>query len=162
MPEQQKKALCLPLLHEESGAKMAPSDSWSVATGQDSGQPLIFRIRNPPPSFARKEEFPHLLAVSWPYESPNVQGMPSPDVVRRMTRFEDLLLPALEGSRLAFLTAIVTGNGVREWQWYAHVPEDVMKLVNETLGELEPFPVQFSFQDDPLWVGYRQFLKIIA
>jgi hypothetical protein len=35
-----------------------------------------------------------------------------------------------------------------------------MNLVNETLGELEPFPVQFSFQDDPGWKAYKRFLEI--
>ena len=35
-----------------------------------------------------------------------------------------------------------------------------MKLVNETIGDIEPFPVQFSFQNDPGWDGYAQFLEI--
>jgi hypothetical protein len=35
-----------------------------------------------------------------------------------------------------------------------------MELVNKTLGELEGFPVQFSFQDDPDWEDYRRFLEI--
>jgi hypothetical protein len=35
-----------------------------------------------------------------------------------------------------------------------------MELVNQTLGEHEPFTVQFSFQDDPEWQGYSQFLEI--
>jgi hypothetical protein len=86
--------------------------------------------------------------------------MPSEEVVARMSQLEDLLEEAFEGSEQAFLTVIVTGNGVREWQWYARNPDDVMKLVNETLGELEPFPVEFSFQDDPEWVGYSRFLDI--
>jgi hypothetical protein len=139
---------------------MAPDDTWSVATAQDDGKPLIFRIRNNPPSFARKEAFPHLLAVCWQYRSPNEQGMPSEEAAARMSELEELLEPAFEGARQAFLTVVVTGNGVREWQWYARYPEKVMQLVNETLGELEPFPVQFSFQEDPEWEGYSRFLEI--
>src|SRR5215471_4835454 len=53
--------------------------------------------------------FPHLLAVCWQYESPNEQGMPSEDVVARMSQLEDLLEEAFEGARQAFLTVIVTG-----------------------------------------------------
>ncbi len=139
---------------------MDSDDSWSVGTGEDNGKPLIFRIRNEPPSFAQKEDFQHLLAISWHYESPNEQGMPSQDVVERMSQLEDLLEPAFEGASQAFLTVIVTGNGVREWQWYARDAEEVMKLVNKALGEYEPFPVQFSFQGDPEWEGYTQFLDI--
>jgi hypothetical protein len=139
---------------------MTSDDTWSVATGEDDGKPLIFRIRNKPPSFAQKNAFPHLLAVCWQYESRNEQGTPSEEVVTRMSQLEDLLEEAFEDARQAFLTVVVTGNGVREWQWYARNPDGVMKLVNETLGELEPFPVEFSFQDDPEWVGYSRFLEI--
>ncbi len=139
---------------------MASVDSWSVATGEDDGKPLIFRIRNEPPSFAREATFPHLLAVSWKYEAPNDQGLPGQDVVETMGQLEDLLVAAFEGARQAFLTVIVTGNGIREWQWYARDAEGTMKLVNEALDGHEPFPVQFSFQDDPEWEGYTQFLEI--
>jgi hypothetical protein len=137
---------------------MASDETWSVATAEDDGKPLIFRIRNKPPSFADKKAFPHLLAVCWQYEPANESGMPSEQLAARMGELEDLLEGAFEGARQAFLTVIATGNGVREWQWYARNPDDVMALVNETLGELEPFPVEFSFQDDPDWSAYSRFL----
>jgi len=70
-----------------------------------------------------------------------------------MSELEDLLEGGLESVCEAFLTVIVTGNCVREWQWYARDPEKVIDLVNKTLGHLEPFPVDFSFQDDPEWEG---------
>jgi hypothetical protein len=139
---------------------MAFDDTWSVATAEDDGKPLIFRIRNKPPSFASKEAFPHLLAVSWQYEPPNESGMPPEELANRMGQLEDLLDEAFEGACQAFLSVIATGNGVREWQWYARNPDDVMTLVNQTLGEFEPFPVEFSFQDDPDWIAYSRFLEI--
>jgi len=139
---------------------MTTETCWSVATVEDDGKPLIFRIREQAPSFASKEEFPHLLAVSWPYRSPNEQGMPAPAEAERMGELEDLLDAGLEGVEQAFLSVIVTGNGVREWQWYARDPEKIMELVNQTLRHRKPFPVQFSFQDDPEWQGYEQFLQI--
>ncbi len=139
---------------------MAPDDTWTMATAEDNGKPLLFRIRNSPPAFARKQTFPHLLAVCWEYEPSNDQGMPDQDVFERMGQLEDLLMPAFEDAEQAFLSVIATGNGVREWQWYARDPDAVMQLVNETLGEHEPFPVQFCFQDDPDWEGYSRFLEI--
>ena len=138
---------------------MASDDTWTLATGDDDGMPLIVRIRNQPPSFARKDSFPHLLALSWRYEPEDNRGMPSNDVVERMAQLEVLLMPAFEGTRQAFLTVVVTGNGAREWQWYARDPDRVMELVNETLADYEPFPVEFNFQDDPQWEGYSQFLE---
>jgi len=140
---------------------MTPDDTWSVATAEDDGKPLILRIRNKPPSFASKKTFPHLLAVSWQYEPTNESRMPPDDVADRMGQLEDLLEEAFVGACQAFLSVIATGNGVREWQWYARDPDDVMTMVNQTLGELEPFPVEFSFQYDPDWTAYSRFLDIV-
>jgi hypothetical protein len=139
---------------------MSDEASWTVATADDDGMPLLFRIRNQPPPFARKDQFPHLFAVSWAYEPGDDHGMPSEGEYAQMNELEDLLETALEDTEQAFLTVIVTGNAVREWQWYARAPERVMELVNEALGELEPFPVEFSIQDDPEWSGYERFLGI--
>jgi hypothetical protein len=74
---------------------MATDDTWTMATGDDNGKPLIFRIRNKAPSFARKESLPHVLAVCWQYEAPNNQGMPSQEVAKRLSQLEDLPLCCL-------------------------------------------------------------------
>jgi len=141
---------------------MKEDSRWSVATGEDSGRPLIFRIRNEPPPFSNQAEFPYLLAISWSFDVEANNGMPMPQDVRRMTELEDLLEKGLELPGEAFLSVAVTGNGVREWQWYARNRDTVMKLINKTLGHLEPFPIQFSFQDDPVWQGYNGFLENVA
>jgi hypothetical protein len=75
-----------------------------------------------------------------------------------MGELEDFLIPAFEGKQEAFLSVIVTGNGVREWQWYAREEDAVMKLINEVLGQREPYPVEFVFQNDPDWEAYSRFL----
>ncbi|HEX8914551.1 MAG TPA: DUF695 domain-containing protein [Humisphaera sp.] len=135
----------------------APADDeWTVATTEDDGHPLVFRIRQRPPAYATGPAYPHLMAVQWAYD-PNTGagGMPHPDEVERMGELEELLVAGLEETaRAAFLTAVVTGNGVREWQWYATSPDAAMEQVNAALGHLDPFPVEFSFQDDPAWAAY--------
>ena len=50
-------------------------------------------------------------------ESANENGMPSPAENERMVLLEELLEP-LETQRTAFMTVVVTCNGVKEWQWY--------------------------------------------
>jgi hypothetical protein len=102
-------------LKHESGKRMPSEDTWQIATAEGDGKTLIFRIREHPPSFAQKESFPHLLAICWRYEPFNESGMPPQDAIDRMSQLENLLMPALEGVQAAFLTVIVTGNGVREW-----------------------------------------------
>jgi hypothetical protein len=136
------------------------SDQWSLATGEDQGRPLIYRIRFQHPAFANNAAFPHLMVIFWAYESSNDQGMPIPEDVQRMSELENLLQPALEGASEGFLSVIVIGDGVREWQWYVRDPKRTMDLVNITLGHLEPFPVRFDFEDDPKWKLYYRFRDI--
>jgi hypothetical protein len=139
------------------GKKRQPAneDEWSVATAEDDGMPLIFRIRTVP-SDLNRAGLPHLIAVSWPYQ-PADGGMPSPADKEQMDLLEDLLTPALEGNHDALLTVVATGNGVREWQWYSAVPDATMQLVNTALNGHPPFPVELSIQDDPDWAAYSQF-----
>ena len=139
------------------GKKRQPieEDQWSVATAEDDGMPLIFRIRTIPPNLNRTG-LPHLVAVSWPYQ-PTTGGMPAPADKEQMDLLEDLLMPELEGKNNALLTVVATGNGVREWQWYSASPDTTMQLVNSALTGHPPFPVEFSIQDDPEWAAYSQF-----
>ena len=61
-----------------------------------------------------------------------------------MGELEDLLVPAFEGKRQAFLTVIVTGNGVREWQWYAREKDAIMEVIEQVSRHLQP---QAGFAD---------------
>jgi hypothetical protein len=139
---------------------MASEDLWSIATAQDGDKPLILRIRNQAPSFAQKLTFPHLMAVSWQYDSPNDMGMPSADVTEGMGQFEDLVDTALENAHQAFLSLIITGNGFRQWHWYARDPQATMDLVNKALAECDLLPIEITFQEDPEWGAYSPFLEI--
>jgi hypothetical protein len=139
-----------------------PEERWAIAQGEDGDcrLPLIFRIRNQVPSGIKPRIYPSLIGVSWLYKPTNDFGMPSSDVSALMMQFEELLEPALETPKSAFLTVIVTGNSRREWQWYSRNPEETMGLVNQVLMGCKPFPVDFSIQDDPQWESYKRFQSI--
>jgi hypothetical protein len=139
---------------------MSFSDQWSLATGEEDHRLLIYRIRLGAPEFASPGSCDHLVVVSWRFQSPNEKGLPASEDLERMTEFEDRLQAVFEDARQGFLSVIVTGNGLREWQWYVRDPKSTMELVNKILGGLEPFPVQFSFQDDSEWTVYRRFLAV--
>ena len=117
--------------------------------------PVIFRIRTLPAKLNRAD-FARLIAVSWRYEVHD-SGMRSPEERDRMDLFEDLLTPVLETPENAILTVVVTGNGVREWQWYSRSDVETMELVNSALAGQDPFPVEFVVQDDPNWEAYTRF-----
>ncbi len=138
------------------GKKSGSDASWSVGRGSDGDKPLIFRVRDVPGDFKRCE-YPQMIAVTWRYQSGNEGGMPSKDEKQRMDLLEDLLADSLERDGQAILTVVVTGNGVREWQWYSRSSTDTMTRVNAALAGQARFPVEFCLQDDPAWEAYNQF-----
>ena len=139
--------------------KKTHEDRWCVATGADGEMPLIFRIRKVSPEIKRKA-FPQLLAISWEY-NPEEGGMPSSDAKKRMDLLEELLERALEDSGNAMLTVVVTGNGIREWQWYSKSVDKTMSHINSALAGHEVFPIQISNDDDLFWDAYSQFEALL-
>lgn len=134
----------------------APDEGeWVVAEAEDEGNPIILRIRSVPAEF-EKAAYPHMISVAWPYQAIGA-GMPDAAQKERMDLLEDLLMPALERSGNAILTVVITGNGIRQWQWYSRGMEETMDIVNATLESQDPFPVEFSLVEDPAWEGYSHF-----
>jgi Family of unknown function (DUF695) len=127
---------------------------WSVATGTDKGLPMIVRFRSEVPAEINAKDYPHLVAISWKYKA-QTNGTPSREDTLRMEELEDLLDGALEAKRQAFMTAAVTCNGLREWQWYSKDSDEFTKLLNEALAGKPPFPIEISHQQDPDWSAYR-------
>jgi Family of unknown function (DUF695) len=145
------------------GKKPQPTDdnqdAWSVATAMDGEMPLIIRFRSQPPAGINKTNYQDMIAITWQYEADEESsGMPGEAEKERMDELEDLLMPALESAKVAFLTVIVTGNGVREWQWYSRSAEALIDTMNKCLGSLPAFPISISAQKDPDWATYQQFL----
>jgi len=144
---------------EKFGSKSdepSPEDRWVLARGFEGDKPLLFRILDQRPAEVDPEQYRHLCSISWPYEPDNEEGMPSADEFDRMSFFEELLTPALESPGAAYMVIAATGNGLRQWHWYARDTEELMTLVNEVLEECEPFPVEFSVDEDPNWDAYNQ------
>lgn len=124
-------------------------DRWSVATTDQAGRTLVARVRVVPPRFDRAQ-LPHLLGVQWRY-APNEGGMPDRAALARMDELERLLDARLPPGRAA-LTAVVTGDGVRAWQWYVRDPAEARAAV----AAAGAFPVTVDVQADPGWQAYAQ------
>ena len=136
----------------------SPSEElWSVAQGEKNGQPLLIRFRNEPPQGVDAKAYPLLLSCTWSYRA-NGAGMPDAKELERMTRFEEAVESALEGSQSGYLMVVLTGNGDRDWLFYSRGEEESMRQVNQGLKGHPVYPVEFSAQRDPQWRAWRQFL----
>jgi len=143
-----------------TSAIMDANDNWTVAQAEDDGKPILLRIRNPAPKFAKRLKFGQMITVAWPYESSGDHGMPDDDELASMTQLEELLVAAFEDEKQGFLSVVVTGNSNREWQFYAIDIESAGLVINESLADYDPFPIQISTEEDPDWDAYERFLEI--
>jgi hypothetical protein len=126
---------------------------WAVATGKINGMPLILRYITSVPQNSTK--YPHLIVITWRYKG-TANGMPDKTTGEKMVLLEGLLDKKLEPPGSALMTAVVTGNGVKEWQWYSRDEKETMRFLNEALSGQSVFPIQISLDDDPAWQAYHQ------
>jgi hypothetical protein len=143
------------LLEQNEGQSLA-DDQWSVAEAEKNGKPLLIRYRSERPQGVDTAAFPYLLSATWTYQA-NEAGLPAPQELELMAKFEDALESALEASQTAHLMVILTGNGERDWLWYTCGEAEAMRQVNQALKGHKPYPVEFSVQQDRRWRAYAQF-----
>jgi hypothetical protein len=137
-------------------SKNNSKDSWTVATGEDNGKPMIVRLRSNIPDGVDIKNYPHLLGISWEYEPARENGMPSETDHERMVLLEKLL-DALEIQKTAYMTVAVTCNGVKEWHWYSKNTDETIQLMNTALSEQAKFPIKILIEEDPAWSVYLRF-----
>src|SRR5436305_14015095 len=113
-------------LLEQNETPSLADDEWNVAQLEKNGKPLLVRYRSERPPGAEAAAFPFLLSATWAYQ-PNEFGLPAADEMELMDKFEDALASALETSQTAHLMVILTGNGERDWLWYASGEEEAMR-----------------------------------
>lgn len=140
--------------------KTAPDTQWSIATGEDNCFPMIIRFRTTIPKGVDFKEYKHLMAIVWKY-TPTGGGMPPQEINRRMEEFEKLMEKGIENKGEAIMTAAVTCNGRREWQYYSKTDETFMKLLNSTLSGKSQFPIEISNQSDPDWTAWKQITNSV-
>ncbi|MEK8031598.1 DUF695 domain-containing protein [Ideonella sp. DXS29W] len=143
-------AACLNGTAAEEGAVW----STAVATRPSDGHRIIHRYRSEfGPSFTRSS-YPERIVITWNYQS--VEGMPSRAERESMDRMEDLLAPYVEQASISVLVWVSTGEGVREWVYYAKSKDEFMNKVDEALRGHHRFPVQFKLWKDPQWTRYDE------
>lgn len=75
-----------------------------------------------------------------------------------MDQLEDALAPELEDDGFATLAIVSTGDGLREWTYYAASADEFMDRLNVALSEASPFPIEIHDALDPDWRYYTDFL----
>lgn len=130
-------------------------DIWFTATGEEDGKPLIFRSRIK--AKTQESDYPNLVTIYWYYETDDENGIPSVETNDAQIDFEDAL-ETLDSEAFGFLMLVVTGNGRKEWHWYASDVETWMNKFNELLTDHPEYPIEIENSFEPDWSLYHNFI----
>ncbi|TDP82290.1 uncharacterized protein DUF695 [Aquabacterium commune] len=135
------------------------AQTWATAQSRNpsNGRVIVFRYVQTFASGFSKAQQPIRVIVTWQYTSEN--GMPTPAERQRMDALEDLLAPAVEATGVATLALVSTGEGLREWTYYAKSEQVFLGKVNQALQRHPKFPIDIHVAQDKAWRTYEQFVQ---
>jgi len=131
-------------------------DHWASSKGEIKIGPFVLRFRTPVLAPAEVADYPQRLSVLWIYAAEHTGAMPGEDDTRRMERYENLLIDALEHDFQAILTAVITLDGARQWIFYTGDDAGCRERIVAIPVETAPYPVELSSADDPQWEFLRK------
>jgi len=70
---------------------------------------------------------------------------------------EDALESVLKQDGFATLALVSTGEGLREWTYYARYENEFMSRFNYAFAGMPAFPIEIHPAYDPGWEVYEQF-----
>lgn len=132
-------------------------DDWSVGEAQVNGLPLIVRTRSKLPSLPDRQIYENLIIILWPYTA-NDSGMPQHEDNQNTIQFEDAIEKALEVKGVGVQAACITGNGSKEWRYYAYDTDEFMSKLNQGLAGHQVYPIELQMFKDPEWGALSELL----
>lgn len=128
---------------------------WTYPAEAENGHTIIVTGRDGIDSERTGGKYPYRLTVSWHY-TPQPDGMPGEKDAALMEQATDRLLEETKHDNAAILTGIYTGDGTRDWIFYARSLHIFRNILNRALAPLPVLPLQIEADDDPDWTEYLQ------
>jgi hypothetical protein len=137
-----------------------PSDEWFHANSEDESGRTLLRVRASSPSIADQAVFGMLVVVTWLYD-PDDSGLPKSTDREQMDDFEAAVLAGTEQRGLGFLTSSLTGDGQKEWRYYAVNAEDFIRSLNADLDQHPDYPLRIGYYNDSKWIGLHELQALV-
>ena len=134
---------------------------WSIAEGIHEEMPVIFRFREFPDNFQRLD-FPSRIHLSWAFQSPTSNGLPSPSDSLQVAQFEDRLIEAVESDNHSILSLVLTGKGQREFSFHTADPQGFVERLSHMPQEEDRYPIEIYCYEYPTWDYVNRVLSDIA
>jgi hypothetical protein len=136
---------------------VAEPGSWVVIDSAESARPVVVTARPGLPPADLRAEFRWVTSVKWYYPVTD-KGMPSVQQLKTMLELEDEIESHVVARQLSMLALTRTGNGLREWVYYAkerRVGEDEIAGLARASGE----NIQVMVREEPEWTSLRNVLS---
>jgi hypothetical protein len=135
-------------------------DAWAASDGLLDTGPFLIRFRTLVILPGEGGVHQKRLIVLWGYADEGSGAMPDTPVSDAMALFENRLCSAWESDGLAFLAAVLTSDGARQWVFYTRDVAECGQRLNEMPQERDPYPIELTTEPDPGWVYlHEQILK---
>ncbi|MBI1851998.1 MAG: SgcJ/EcaC family oxidoreductase [Planctomycetes bacterium] len=132
------------------------NDRWSMGEADATAGKFMVRWRTPVLAAGDVAGYDQRLSVLWPYAPQGAGSLPTSDEGSAMAKFEDRLCAALEGDASAVLTAVVTGDGARQWVFYTGDVDECRKRLAPLLHPDEKHSIELTTESDPGWSFLRE------
>lgn len=105
-------------------------------------------------------KYPYLICVSWSYNS-LPDGMPDDMDAELMGRVNDALQAKFSKDKAAYMVAIFTGEGKRDWLFYTKSLPIFNKIFNAALADIEEtVPFEIEAREDAEWEEYKEMREM--
>lgn len=131
-------------------------DSYFIASGEENGNPVIFRSMTAMPAGVHEIDLPNHVVVRWRYET-HANGMPTSGSYNRQMALEDALMP-LDVNEIGRQVIVITGDNRKEWHWYVKDFDRWMVELDRRLEGSSAFPIDISHTYEPEWSSFKTFL----
>lgn len=129
---------------------------WSAPLEGETGKRVIVTGRDYLDKVRASGKFPFLVRVQWAYNA-EPDGFPEPADAELMGRVNDALEAEFKRDPVAWIVAIYTGEGRRDWIFYAHNLALFGKVFNRALADIEEtVPFEIEAQQDADWSEYEE------
>lgn len=121
----------------------------------DGGGTVIVSGRDGIDKIRDSGKFPYAVRVSWRYNA-RPDGYPDQADELLMERADNALRAEFDKDRCAWLVAVYTGDGARDWIFYTGNLNIFGKVFNRALADIETIPLVIDAQSDPDWLQYQE------
>lgn len=105
-------------------------------------------------------KYPYLVRVSWRYNAGD-DGFPDERDAELMGRVNDALEATFAKDKAAYMVAIYTGEGCRDWLFHTASLPIFQKIFNRALADIEETaPFEIEAREDRDWEEYQEMREL--